>query len=203
MTPGKFLTLEGIDGAGKSSHLEFIADWARRHGHSLLVTREPGGTGLGEALRELLLHRDMRAETEALLMFAARNEHVARVIQPALADGIWVLSDRYLDASYAYQCGGRGLAPERIAALEAWLDPRLLPDCTFLFDIKAIEAARRRSAVRSADRFEREAVEFFGRVRRVYLDRAAAEPQRFRVLDSAKPIDVLQTELAVHLDALA
>jgi len=124
---GKFITLDGVDGAGKSTHLGFVADWLRQQGREVIVTREPGGTPLGETLRELLLHREMDADTELLLMFAARQEHLAQLILPALARGAWVLSDRFTDASYAYQCGGRGIAVERIAALEAWVQRGFSP----------------------------------------------------------------------------
>ena len=202
MTPGKFLTLEGIDGAGKSSHLEFIADWVRGRGLELVVTREPGGTELGEALRELLLNREMASDTELLLMFAARQEHLAQKIRPALAAGAWVLSDRFTDASYAYQCGGRGIEVARVAALEAWVQRGFGPDLTLLFDLAPETAARRRAAARAADRFEREEVDFFARVRAAYLARAAAEPARVRVLDSDRDMAMIQAELAGILESL-
>ena len=140
-TPGKFITLEGVDGAGKSTHLGFVADWLRVQAaeshqvREVIVTREPGGTPLGETLRELLLHQHMDSDTELLLMFAARQEHLAALILPALARGVWVVSDRFTDASYAYQCGGRGIAVERIAALEAWVQRGFAPDLTLLFDV--------------------------------------------------------------------
>ena len=200
--PGKFITLEGVDGAGKSTHLEFVADWLRRQGHEVIVTREPGGTPLGETLRELLLHQEMDADTELLLMFAARQEHLARLILPALARGAWVLSDRFTDASYAYQCGGRGIAVERIAALEAWVQRGFQPGLTLLFDVPPAVAQARRSAARVADRFEREADSFFSRVRHAYLDRAQAEPGRIRVLDARHSIAELQAEIGQLLQAL-
>ncbi len=200
--PGKFITLEGVDGAGKSTHLEFVADWLRQQGHEVIVTREPGGTPLGETLRELLLHREMDADTELLLMFAARQEHLARLILPARARGAWVLSDRFTDASYAYQCGGRGIAVERIAALEAWVQRGFQPDLTLLFDVPPEVAEARRSAARVADRFEREADSFFSRVRHAYLDRAQAEPGRIRVLDARHSIAELQAEIGQLLQAL-
>ena len=200
--PGKFITLEGVDGAGKSTHLEFVADWLRRQGHEVIVTREPGGTPLGETLRELLLHQEMDADTELLLMFAARQEHLARLILPALARGAWVLSDRFTDASYAYQCGGRGIAAERVAALEAWVQHGFQPDLTLLFDVPPAVAEARRSAARTADRFEREADSFFSRVRHAYLDRAQAEPGRIRVLDARHGIAELQAEIGQQLQAL-
>ncbi|MGK2953337.1 MAG: dTMP kinase [Thiobacillus sp.] len=201
-TPGKFITLEGVDGAGKSTHLDFVADWLREQGRELIVTREPGGTPLGETLRELLLHRDMDADTELLLMFAARQEHLARLILPALARGAWVVSDRFTDASYAYQCGGRGIAMERIAALEAWVQRGFAPDLTLLFDVPPDVAEARRSAARAADRFEREADSFFNRVRNAYLDRARAEPARIRVLDARHSIAELQSEIGLLLQGM-
>jgi dTMP kinase len=203
MTPGKFVTLEGVDGAGKSTHLGFVADWLRQQGREVVVTREPGGTALGETLRELLLHRDMDADTELLLMFAARQEHLAGLIRPALARGAWVVSDRFTDASYAYQCGGRGIAVERIAALENWVQRGFAPDLTLLFDVPPQVAEARRSAAREADRFEREADSFFSRVREAYLDRARAEPERIRVLDARRSIVELQAEIGQLLQGLS
>ncbi|MDT3708415.1 MAG: dTMP kinase [Thiobacillus sp.] len=201
--PGRFITLEGVDGAGKSTHLGFVADWLRQRGKEVIVTREPGGTPLGETLRELLLHREMAADTELLLMFAARQEHLAALIQPALARGAWVVSDRFTDASYAYQCGGRGIAAERIAALESWVQHGFAPDLTLLFDVPPEVAEARRSAARTADRFEREADSFFNRVRNAYLDRARAEPGRIHVLDARQPIEAVQAEIGQLLQGLA
>ncbi len=201
-TPGQFITLEGVDGAGKSTHLDFVADWLRAQSREVVVTREPGGTPLGETLRELLLHRDMDADTELLLMFAARQQHLAALIRPALARGAWVVSDRFTDASYAYQCGGRGIAAERIAALEAWVQRGFAPDLTLLFDVPPELAEARRAAARTADRFEREADSFFSRVRNAYLDRARAEPARIRVLDARQGIAALQVEIAALLQEL-
>ncbi|MDP1929070.1 MAG: dTMP kinase [Thiobacillus sp.] len=200
---GKFITLDGVDGAGKSTHLGFVADWLRQQGREVIVTREPGGTPLGETLRELLLHREMDADTELLLMFAARQEHLAQLILPALARGAWVLSDRFTDASYAYQCGGRGIAVDRIAALETWVQRGFAPDLTLLFDVPPEVAEARRSAARTADRFEREADPFFNRVRQAYLDRAQADPKRIRVLDARHSIAQLQTEISQLLQELA
>ncbi len=201
--PGKFITLEGVDGAGKSTHLGFVADWLRGQGREVIVTREPGGTPLGETLRELLLHREMDADTELLLMFAARQQHLAELILPALARGAWVVSDRFTDASYAYQCGGRGIAAERIAALERWVQRGFAPDLTLLFDVSPEVAEARRSAARTADRFEREADSFFNRVRNAYLDRARAEPARIHVLDARQSIEALQAEIGPLLQGLA
>lgn len=202
-TPGKFITLEGVDGAGKSTHLGFVADWLRQQGREVVVTREPGGTPLGETLRELLLHREMDPDTELLLMFAARQQHLAELILPALARGAWVVSDRFTDASYAYQCGGRGIAAERIAALEAWVQRGFAPDLTLLFDVPPEVAEARRSVARAADRFEREADSFFSRVRNAYLDRARAEPARIHVLDARQTIEALQAEIGPLLQGLA
>lgn len=201
-TPGKFITLEGVDGAGKSTHLDFVADWLRQQGREVVVTREPGGTPLGETLRELLLDREMDADTELLLMFAARQEHLARLIRPALVRGAWVVSDRFTDASFAYQCGGRGIAVERVAALEAWVQRDFQPDLTLLFDVPPEVAKARRSAARAADRFEREADSFFSRVRNAYLERARREPGRMRVLDARHGIAELQLEIARLLQDL-
>jgi len=201
-TSGRFITLEGVDGAGKSTHLGYVAEWLRQQGREVIVTREPGGTPLGETLRELLLHRDMDADTELLLMFAARQAHLAELILPALARGAWVVSDRFTDASYAYQCGGRGIGVARIAALETWVQRGFQPDLTLLFDVPPEVAEARRSAARTADRFEREADSFFSRVRNAYLDRARAEPDRIRVLDARHNIAELQLEISQLLQEL-
>ncbi|MHB8915776.1 MAG: dTMP kinase [Thiobacillus sp.] len=199
---GKFITLEGVDGAGKSTHLDFVANWVRERGHEVLVTREPGGTPLGEALRPILLHHDMDADTELLLMFAARQAHLSQLILPSLTRGAWVVSDRFTDASYAYQCGGRGLDAARVAALEAWVQQGLQPDLTLVFDVSADVAATRRGAARAADRFELEADDFFERVRAAYLARAAAEPGRIRVVDASPGISQIQQSLIPALAAL-
>jgi dTMP kinase len=193
---GKFITLEGVDGAGKSTHLAWIAERLRARGLEVVVTREPGGTPLGERLRELLLEQPMHIETETMLMFAARREHLARVIAPALEVGRWVLSDRFTDATYAYQGGGRGLSLERIAALERWVHGDLQPDLTLYFDL-SVEIARQRLAASQAapDRFEREASGFFERVRAAYLERAAAHPGRIRVIDAAQPLENVKKSL--------
>lgn len=199
---GKFITLEGVDGAGKSTHLDFVANWVRERGHEVLVTREPGGTPLGEALRPILLHHDMDADTELLLMFAARQAHLSQLILPSLTRGAWVVSDRFTDASYAYQCGGRGLDAARVAALEAWVQQGLQPDLTLVFDVSADVAATRRGAARAADRFELEADDFFERVRAAYLARAATEPGRIRVVDASPGISQIQQSLIPALAAL-
>jgi dTMP kinase len=196
MTRGKLITLEGIDGAGKSTHLAGLAAALRARGRDVVVTREPGGTALGEALRELLLARPMHVDTETLLVFAARREHLAQVIAPALAAGRWVLCDRYTDATYAYQGGGHGVAAERIALLERWIDAGTRPDLTLVFDVPAEVARKRRAASSSRpDRFEREDPAFFERVRQVYLERARSEPARMRIVDGNRTVDQIKKQL--------
>lgn len=184
---GRFITFEGIDGSGKSTQLTATAAALRADGIDVLETREPGGTALGESLRAILLQRPMSPLTETLLMFAARIEHIDEVIVPALGTGHWVLCDRFTDATYAYQSGGRGIASEWIASLEAWVHPTLQPDLTVVIDLDPKQAAMRRSMVRAPDRFETEDAPFFERVREVYLARARAEPNRFLLLDGARP----------------
>jgi dTMP kinase len=186
MTDGQFITFEGIDGAGKSTQIEFLVERLRAQGHDVLVTREPGGTPLGEKLRQLLLTEAMDARTETLLMFAARAEHLAKVIRPALEAGRWVVCDRFTDATYAYQGGGRQVPMADIEALERWVHPDLLPDRTLLFDLSPEVAALRLAVARRADRFEAEEVEFFARVRAVYLDRVRRDSRRFLVLDGTQ-----------------
>lgn len=193
---GKFITLEGIDGAGKSTHHGWLVDFLRARGKTVLATREPGGTPLGEALRNLLLHHPMHLETEALLMFAARREHLDKVILPALERGDWVISDRFTDASFAYQGGGRGLALERLKTLETWVQGSLRPDLTLLFDAPADVAQKRRDASgNEPDRFEQEQSAFFGRVRQAYLARAEQEPGRIVVIDSTAGLDEIKRKL--------
>jgi dTMP kinase len=191
----KFITFEGVDGAGKSTHLVWFADALRARGVELLVTREPGGTPLGEQLREILLHQTMSIGTEAMLMFAARLEHVEQVIKPALAAGKWVISDRFSDASFAYQGGGRGMDWQRLHQLEQWVHPDLQPDLTLFFDVP-IEIARARLANNSAlDRFEQEKGDFFERVRAAYYRRVAESPARYAVIDAAQSIENVQRQL--------
>jgi dTMP kinase len=188
---GRFITFEGIDGAGKSTQIQVVADVLRARGIDVVLTREPGGTPLAEALRTLVLNEPMDASTETLLLFAARSDHLERVLRPALAAGRWVLCDRFTDATYAYQAGGRGVPAERIATLEQWVHPDLQPDLTLLFDVPPEIAAQRLSQARAADRFESEQLGFFGAVRRLYLERAASFPARFFVVDStASPEDI-------------
>jgi dTMP kinase len=189
MTTGKFISFEGIDGAGKSTHIAFVAERLRARGLTVITTREPGGTVLGEKLRELLLHEKMHLETEALLMFAARREHIAQVIEPALARGDWVITDRFTDATFAYQGGGRKLSLDKLAVLEKWVHPHLQPDLTLLFDVPLDVARSRLDATRELDKFEREQAEFFAATRVEYLRRAAEFPARFRVIDSTQAIE--------------
>jgi dTMP kinase len=200
---GRFITLEGVDGAGKSTHTDWIADLLRSLGHRVVTTREPGGTPLGETLRGLVLTESMTLDTETLLMFASRCEHVAQVIEPALAAGEWVVCDRYTDATYAYQGGGRQLGADRVATLEQWMQPSLQPDMTLLFDVP-LEVARARLAdAREPDRFEREGAAFFERTRAAYHARAQAQPQRMRVVDSSRSIADIRVQLEAELRSLA
>ncbi|MCX8004946.1 MAG: dTMP kinase [Burkholderiaceae bacterium] len=192
---GRFITFEGIDGAGKSSHLAATAQLLEAHGRAVLVTREPGGTPLGERLRALLLDVPMEARTETLLLFAARAEHVHRVIEPALQAGRWVLCDRFTDATYAYQAAGRGVPETAIAALERWVHPDLQPDLTLLFDLEPALAAARVGAARQNDRFESEQVDFFARVRDAYRARAQAHAERFVVIDAGADMEAVRRQV--------
>ena len=200
--PGYFISFEGIDGAGKSTHIESFAQLMKdRHpDRDVVMTREPGGTQLGEQLRALLLDAPMNLETEALLMFAARREHIAQVIEPALMAGKIVISDRFTDASFAYQGGGRGLSLEKLNALEKWVQGRedgaiLQPQLTFLFDLPGSVAQARRSKVRAPDKFEQMDLDFFEKVRQEYLRRAKADPGRFHLVDATQTPDVIWNEL--------
>ena len=193
---GKFITFEGIDGAGKSSHIAGVTEFVRARGFKVVSTREPGGTPLGEKLRELLLHEDMHLETEAMLMFAARREHLAQVIEPALARGDWVICDRFSDATFAYQGGGRGLDKNKLAELEKWVHGQLQPDLTFLFDLPPELAGERIAAQgRQLDRFEQEHADFHGRVRQAYLDRAATAPRRIQVIKADQDLDKVKKKV--------
>lgn len=199
---GKFISFEGIDGAGKSTHIAFVADTLKAAGKAVVSSREPGGTAVGEKLRELLLHEKMHLETEALLMFASRREHIAQVIEPAMARGDWVISDRFTDASFAYQGGGRGLDLRKMAALEQWVHPHLQPDLTLLFDVPLDVARARLDATRTLDKFEQEQADFFSACRQEYLRRAAQFPQRIVVIDSTQSIAQTQEQIRVILDKL-
>jgi dTMP kinase len=198
-----FITLEGVDGAGKSSHLTWLEDWFKARGHRVRMTREPGGTPIGEKLRELVLHEPMHPETEALIMFAARREHIEQVIRPVLATGDVVISDRFTDASFAYQCGGRGLPEARLAMLEDWVHADLQPDLTLLFDLAPEIAAQRLASARMPDRFEREKTDFHARVRAAYLRRAEQFPQRIRLIDGSRSIEEVRLQLVGILEPLA
>lgn len=206
MARGRLITLEGIEGVGKSTNLAFLADHLRAAGVSLLTTREPGGTPMAEEIRQVLMApRDepVAQQAELLLMFAARAQHVQALIEPALARGNWVLCDRFTDATYAYQGAGRGVPVEAIAWLEQYVLGALRPDCVFVLDIDPAEGlarARARSAV--VDRFEQEQLEFFARVRGAYLSRAREQPGRYCVVDAGQPLAAVQGQLAVHLDGL-
>ena len=178
-----------MDGAGKSTHIPAIIEALQVGGREVVSTREPGGTPLGERLRELLLHEAMHPETETLLMFAARREHIYQVIQPALARGAYVLSDRFTDATYAYQCGAKGVPAEKIIQLEHWVHEQLQPDITLLFDVPVEVSVARLAGARSPDKFERESADFFRKIRDAYLERANQNPQRFRVIDASKPLE--------------
>ena len=211
---GLFITVEGVDGAGKSTAMAWLAEQIAAQ-RTTVLTREPGGTPLGERLRELLLHEEMDLETETLLMFAARLEHIAQVIVPALARGEVVISDRFTDATFAYQGGGRGVSWDKIVQLEQWVQGDLQPDFTLLFDVP-LEVARARITQRAAqtqealDKFEQESFYFFTRTREAYLQRAAQSPQRMAVIDSTQSLDdvkrqireamAVRTQLALHLD---
>jgi dTMP kinase len=191
----KFITFEGMDGAGKSTHLAWFADALRQRGLDVVVTREPGGTPLGEQLREILLNQPMGIGTEALLMFAARLEHIEQVIKPALRAGKWVVSDRFSDASFAYQGGGRGLDWDKLNQLEQWVHPDLQPDLTLFFDVP-VEVARQRLVNNiSLDRFEQEQADFFERVRAGYHKRVQQNPQRYVLIDAAQTLDIVKHKL--------
>lgn len=192
---GKFITLEGVDGAGKSTHIPFIISLLESRGIEVVSTREPGGTRLGESLRELLLHQSMHAETEMLLMFAARHEHIVQVIQPALARGAYVLSDRFTDATFAYQCGGRGVPVGKAQVLEKWVQGDFQPDITLLFDVPVEISTQRLAGARSPDKFEQENADFFGRIRAAYLARAHKNENRFRIIDASRSIQEIQNSL--------
>ncbi|MFL9864809.1 dTMP kinase [Paraburkholderia fungorum] len=199
MARGKFITFEGIDGAGKTTHLswfrERLEEKVASTGRSVVMTREPGGTALGEQIREIVLHQKMDLETEALLMFALRRQHLAEVIEPALARGDWVLSDRFTDATFAYQGGGRGLPRDKLETLERWVQGGFQPDLTVLFDLAPEIANERRSAARDPDRFESESEAFFNRTRTEYLRRAEEAPYRFAIIDSSQSIVRIQKQL--------
>lgn len=197
----KFISFEGMDGAGKSTHLNWFADALRQRGHDVVVTREPGGTALGEQLREILLHQTMSMSmgTEALLMFAARFEHIEQVIKPALLAGKWVISDRFSDASFAYQGAGRGMDWEKLKQLEDWVHSDLQPDLTLFFDVPVDVARQRLANNATLDRFEQEEGEFFERVRAGYHRRVQENPQRYAVIDAAQSLEQVKAQLTAIL----
>lgn len=204
MKRGKFITFEGIDGAGKSTHLAWATDFLRGRDVRLIVTREPGGTVLGEHLRKIMLGGDQQIhpETETLMMFTARRQHLEDVIRPALQRGDWVLCDRFTDASFAYQGGGRGVAKDKLEALERWVHPELQPDLTLLFDVSAELGQSRVALIKLPDRFEREDAAFFGRVRNAYLERWRQWPNRIVRIDGSKAIADIQREIEQQLLAI-
>jgi dTMP kinase len=202
---GRFITVEGIEGAGKSTQMDVLRRFLDAKGIPVVMTREPGGTPLGEAVRALLLNPEnggMAADAELLLVFAARAEHLHKVVSPALESGNWVLSDRFTDATYAYQGGGRGIAQTRIAALEQWVQGDLRPDLTLLLDVTVEIGMARITARGQPDRFEREDGAFFQRIRDNYLQRAAAEPRRFRRVDASAPAERVGQEVCDRLEEL-
>ena len=203
---GKFLTLEGTEGAGKSTNLSFIKAWLTEQGIDVISTREPGGTEIGEAVRGILLNQtytEMHEDTELLLMFAARAQHLREKILPALAEGKWVISDRFTDASYAYQGAARGMGFERIAEIEQWVQQGVHPDTTFVFDLP-IEIGMARVASRGGetDRFEQEKFDFFEKVRGAYLTRAQQVPERYQVLDASQSLEAVQASIVTRLQSL-
>ncbi|MBT4570733.1 MAG: dTMP kinase [Nitrosomonadales bacterium] len=197
---GKFITLEGVDGAGKTTHIEFIKNYLSDLGIHYVMTREPGGTLLGERLRDILLHDEMTPETETMLMFAARNEHIDKVIRPNLLSGAVVISDRFTDASYAYQAGGKGVKEEKIDILKNWVQGSLQPDLTFLFDLPVEISMERLKKTKNLDKFERENKNFHENIRKKYLMLANACAERFVVLDSQKSIEEIQCQIKLKLD---
>ena len=199
MKPGRFITLEGIDGAGKSSHIERLCAWLRERGHEVVVTREPGGTPLAESLRQLVLHEPMDALTETLLVFAARRDHLVHHIEPALARGATVLCDRFTDASFAYQGGGRGFDHRILTQLETWVQQGRQPDLTLWLDLPPATAAQRRAAVRAPDRFETQDLAFFERVMAGYQARQLADPGRFAKIDARAPVDGVWQQILAEL----
>jgi len=199
---GKFITLEGMDGAGKSTHIPIIINTLEAKGIEVVSTREPGGTSLGERLREILLYEPMHAETETLLMFAGRREHIAAVIAPALARGAYVLSDRFTDATYAYQCGAKGVSANKVQLLEQWVQEDLQPDVTLLFDVPVEISMQRLASARTPDKFERETADFFTRIRESYLLRAQQNSARFRIINANQVLDVVKQEVEVIISTL-
>ena len=197
---GKFITLEGVDGAGKTTHIEFIKNYLSDLNINYVMTREPGGTALGEKLRDILLHDEMNPQTETMLMFAARNEHIDKVIRPNLMKGTIVISDRFTDATYAYQAGGKGVKDEKIDILKKWVQEDLRPDLTFLFDLSVEVSIERLNKTRKLDKFEREDKSFHKKIREKYLTLVEASPERFCVLNSEASIEKIQNQIKLKLD---
>ena len=197
---GKFITLEGLDGAGKTTHIEFIKNYLSDLNINYVMTREPGGTALGEKLRDILLHDEMNPQTETMLMFAARNEHIDKVIRPNLIKGAVVISDRFTDATYAYQAGGKGVKDEKIDILKKWVQEDLRPDLTFLFDLSVEVSIERLNKTRKLDKFEREDKSFHKKIREKYLTLVEASPERFCVLNSEASIEKIQNQIKLKLD---
>lgn len=197
---GKFITLEGVDGAGKTTHIEFIKNYLSDLNINYVMTREPGGTALGEKLRDILLHDEMNPQTETMLMFAARNEHIDKVIRPNLIKGAVVISDRFTDATYAYQAGGKGVKDEKIDILKKWVQEELRPDLTFLFDLSVEVSIERLNKTRKLDKFEREDKSFHKKIREKYLTLVEASPERFCVLNSEASIEKIQNQIKLKLD---
>ncbi|MDH4407968.1 MAG: dTMP kinase [Candidatus Methylopumilus sp.] len=192
---GKFITFEGVDGAGKSTHIDEVISFLESQNISVKRTREPGGTKLGEKLRELLLHDEMDPETETLLMFAARRQHIAEIIKPNLDEGIFVVSDRFTDATYAYQYGGKQVAYSKIQTLEAWVHPDLKADLTLLFDLPVEISIDRLKKNRTPDKFEKESEAFFNRLRNVYLDLARQHPNRYKIINANQSIETVSHDV--------
>ena len=197
---GKFITLEGVDGAGKTTHIEFIKNYLSELNINYVMTREPGGTALGEKLRDILLHDEMNPQTETMLMFAARNEHIDKIIRPNLIKGAVVISDRFTDATYAYQAGGKGVKDEKIDILKKWVQEDLRPDLTFLFDLSVEVSIERLNKTRKLDKFEREDKSFHKKIREKYLTLVEASPERFCVLNSEASIEKIQNQIKLKLD---
>ena len=192
---GKFITFEGVDGAGKSTHIDEVISFLESQKIAVKRTREPGGTKLGEKLRELLLHDEMDPETETLLMFAARRQHIAEIIKPNLDEGVFVVSDRFTDATYAYQYGGKQVAYSKIQTLEAWVHPDLKADLTLLFDLPVEISIDRLKKNRTPDKFEKESEAFFNRLRNVYLDLARQHPNRYKIINANQPIETVSHDV--------
>lgn len=200
MNKGKFITLEGMDGAGKSTHIPDIINQIQLLGETVVCTREPGGTPLAEQLRAILLHQAMHAETETLLMFAARREHIEQVIAPAIARGDCVISDRFTDATYAYQAGAKAVPIAKINVLETWVQDNLQPDLTLLFDVPVAVSLERLALARTPDKFEREGADFFEKLRNAYLARAKQDPARFRIINGNQALATVKEEVKVAIE---